>query len=88
MANIKSRNKQVRKDVDKRSNNKKHKNSLKTALKHFYTAIEANEKEKAHELLIVSTRLLDRSVSQGVHTKNYVSRHKSAAQKKYNALES
>ncbi len=87
MANIKSRKKQVRKDALKNNTNKRHKSSLKTSLKHFNTAIEANDKEKARELLLTTTRLLDRSVTQGVHTKNYVNRHKSNIHRRYNTLE-
>lgn len=86
MANIASRNKQVRKDAGKRLSNKRNRSALKSALQNFNVAFEEGDKDRAYESLKHSLRLIDRSVTQGIHTKNYANRKKSSLQKAYNSV--
>lgn len=87
MANIVSREKQVRKSTLKRANNKRTRSSLKSAMKNFTIAYEDGNKEEALVNLNNSIRLLDRSVSKGVYTQNHVNRKKSRLQQAYNEMD-
>ncbi len=77
MANIKSQMKRILTNEKRRSANASFKSSLKTALKNVETAVQNKDKEAAVEALNFAFKKLDKSVSKGIHHKNYASRQKS-----------
>ena len=78
MANIKSQQKRIRTNERARLRNKSVKSSLRTAVRAFREATAAGEKEKAAELLVSTSRKLDKAVSKGVIHKNQAANKKSA----------
>ena len=77
MANIKSQQKRNRTNERARLRNKSVKSSLRTAVRAFREAA-AGEKEKAAELLVSTSRKLDKAASKGVIHKNQAANKKSA----------
>ena len=78
MANIKSQQKRILTNERRRLRNKSVKSSLHTAVRGFRQAIEAGEKDKAAELLVSTSRQLDKAASKGVIHKNQAANRKSA----------
>ena len=78
MANIKSQQKRNRTNERNRLRNKSVKSSLRTAVRAFRQAAEAGEKDKAAELLVSTSRSLDKAASKGVIHKNQAANKKSA----------
>lgn len=78
MANIKSQQKRNRTNERSRLRNKSVKSSLRTAVRAFREAAEAGEKDKAAELLVSTSRRLDKAASKGVIHKNQAANKKSA----------
>lgn len=86
MANIKSQMKRNITNEKRRSANASFKSSLKTAIKNVETAVLEKNKEVAVAALNNAYMKLDKSVSKGVHHKNYASRQKARLTKQVNAL--
>ena len=78
MANIKSQEKRNRTNERRRLRNKSVKSSLHTAVRGFREAVETGDKEKASELLVSTSRKLDKAASKGVIHKNQAANRKSA----------
>jgi small subunit ribosomal protein S20 len=78
VANIKSQQKRIRTNERARLRNKSVKSSLRTAVRAFREAAAAGEKEKAAELLVSTSRKLDKAASKGVIHKNQAANKKSA----------
>jgi small subunit ribosomal protein S20 len=78
VANIKSQQKRNRTNERARLRNKSVKSSLRTAVRALREATAAGEKEKAAELLVSTSRKLDKAVSKGVIHKNQAANKKSA----------
>ncbi|HEX4394261.1 MAG TPA: 30S ribosomal protein S20 [Mycobacterium sp.] len=78
MANIKSQQKRNRTNERNRLRNKSVKSSLRTAVRAFREAAESGEKDKAAELLVATSRKLDKAASKGVIHKNQAANKKSA----------
>ena len=78
MANIKSQQKRNRTNERARLRNKSVKSSLRTAVRAFREAAAAGEKDKAAELLVSTSRKLDKAASRGVIHKNQAANKKSA----------
>jgi len=87
MANIKSQMKRNLTNEKRRLANSSFKSSLKTALKNVETAVTKNDKATATEALTFAYMKLDKSISKGIHHKNYVARQKSRLTLKVNSLE-
>ena len=87
MANNKQQIKRVRTDLKRKQANMIVKSSLKRAIKKVEVAVQENDRSKAHEALQLANKKLDKSLSKGVHHKNFVSRHKSRLAKLVNTLE-
>lgn len=68
MANIKSQEKRIRTNERRRLRNQSVKSSLRTAIRGFREAVEAGEKDKATELLVSTSRQLDKAASKGSST--------------------
>ena len=77
MANIKQQKKRDITNNKKRLMNASFNSSLKTAVKAFEVAVAEGDKAKAAEAYSFVCKKLDKSISKGVHHKNYVARQKS-----------
>ncbi|UXZ09015.1 30S ribosomal protein S20 [Clostridium perfringens] len=86
MANIKSAKKRIKVTEKKTLRNKMIKSALKTAIKKFEVAVEANNKAEVATLYVEVARALDMSASKGVVHKNMVARKKSRLVAKLNAM--
>ena len=86
MANIKSQEKRNRTNERRRLRNKSVKSSLHTAVRGFREALEAGDKDKATELLVSTSRQLDKAASKGVIHKNQAANKKSALSRALNKI--
>ena len=86
MANIKSQEKRNRTNERRRLRNKSVKSSLHTAVRGFREAVAAGEKDKAAELLVSTSRQLDKAATKGVIHKNQAANKKSTMAKKVASL--
>ncbi len=77
MPNIKSAKKRVLVIRKKTLINQMHKTALKTAVKKFEAAVEANDKENVNALYNNAVKKLDQAAGQGILHKNNVARKKS-----------
>jgi len=86
MANNKQQIKRNNQNEKQRLINASFKSALKTSLKNVEMAVKNGEKEKAVEALNLAYKKLDKSVSKGIHHKNYANRQKSRLSDKVNTL--
>ncbi|MGL4874513.1 MAG: 30S ribosomal protein S20 [Clostridium sp.] len=86
MANIKSAKKRIKVTETKTLRNRMVKSALKTAIKKFEAAVEANNAEEAKTLFVATTKSLDMAASKGVLHKNMTARKKSRLAAKLNAM--
>ncbi|QTI67726.1 30S ribosomal protein S20 [Gordonia sp. L191] len=78
MANIKSQVKRNRSNEIRRQRNQSVKSSLRTAIRGFREAVDAGDKDKAGDLLVTTSRKLDKAASKGVIHANQAANKKSA----------
>lgn len=86
MANIKSQVKRNRTNELARVRNQSVRSSLRTAIRKFRGAVEAGDKAVATELLVSTSRELDKAVSKGVVHRNQAANKKSSMAKAANSL--
>lgn len=86
MANIKSQKKRILTNEHRRVRNKSVKSSLHTAIRAFRTAAAEGDRDKAAELLVATTRKLDKAASKGVIHKNQAANKKSALSRTLNKI--
>ena len=86
MANIKSQEKRNRTNERRRLRNKSVKSSLHTAVRGFREAVESGDKDKAAELLVSTSRKLDKAASKGVIHKNQAANRRSALSRALNKI--
>jgi len=86
MANIKSAKKRIKVTEVKTLRNRMIKSALKTAIKKFETAVEANNNEEAKALFPSVVKSLDMATTKGVVHKNAAARKKSRLAAKLNAM--
>ncbi len=86
MANIKSQKKRNLTNERRRLRNKSVKSSLHTAIRGFRTAAAEGDKDKAGELLVATSRKLDKAATKGVIHKNQAANKKSALARAFNQL--
>jgi len=86
VANIKSQVKRNRTNERARLRNQSVKSAVRTAIRAFREAAEAGDKEKAGELLVATSRKLDKAASKGVIHKNQAANKKSALAQALNKL--
>jgi small subunit ribosomal protein S20 len=86
VANIKSQEKRIKTKERHRLRNKSVKSSLHTAVRGFREAVEAGDKDKAQELLVSTSRKLDKAASKGVIHKNQAANRKSALSRAINKI--
>ena len=81
MANIKSQMKRNRTNERNRLRNQSIKSSLRTSIRSLREAAASGDKTKAGELLVATSRQLDKAASKGVIHKNQAANKKSALAK-------
>jgi small subunit ribosomal protein S20 len=86
VANIKSQVKRIRTNEAARLRNQSVKSSLRTAIRSFREAAAAGDKDKANELLVSTSRKLDKAASKGVIHANQAANKKSALSQAANKL--
>ena len=86
MANIKSQVKRIRTNEAARLRNQSVKSSLRTAIRSFREAAAAGDKDKANELLVSTSRKLDKAASKGVIHANQAANKKSALAQAVNKI--
>jgi small subunit ribosomal protein S20 len=86
MANIKGQMKRNLTNEKRRLANASFKSGLKSAVKKVETSVQENNKEAATSALSLAFKKLDKSVTKGVHHKNYVARQKSRLSKLVDTL--
>ncbi len=86
MANIKSQQKRNRTNERRRLRNQSVKSSVRTAIRAFRETVEAGDKDKAADLLVSTSRKLDKAASKGVIHKNQAANKKSALARALNKL--
>ena len=86
MPNIKSAKKRVLVIEKKTMRNKAVKSALKTQVKKFLAAIEANDKETASKLYPETVSAIDSAVTKGVIHKNNANNRKAKLAKKLAAM--
>jgi len=86
VANIKSQVKRNRTNERARLRNQSVKSAVRTAIRSFREAAEAGDKEKAGELLLSTSRKLDKAASKGVIHKNQAANKKSALAQALNKI--
>ncbi|MEO6792593.1 MAG: 30S ribosomal protein S20 [Mycobacterium sp.] len=86
MANIKSQVKRNRTNERARLRNQSVKSAVRTAIRAFREAAETGDKEKAGDLLVSTSRKLDKAASKGVIHKNQAANKKSALAQVLNKL--
>lgn len=77
MANIKSAKKRIKVTEVKTNQNKMVRSALKTSIKKFETAVEANNAEEAKTLFTGAVKSLDMAAQKGIVHKNMAARKKS-----------
>jgi small subunit ribosomal protein S20 len=86
VANIKSQQKRNLTNERRRLRNKSVKSSLHTAVRGFREAVAAGDRNKATELLVSTSRKLDKAASKGVIHKNQAANRKSALSRALNKI--
>lgn len=86
MANIKGQMKRNLTNEKRRNANAAFKSGLKTVLKNVEQSVADNNKDAAQQFLADAYKKLDKSLSKGIHHKNYVARKKSQLSKLVNSL--
>lgn len=85
MPNIKSAKKRVTVTEKKNSQNKMIRSAVKTAIRKFNAAVDANDLETAEKLLPQVSSVIDSAASKGILHKNNAANKKSALAKRLNA---
>ena len=86
MPNIKSSSKRDQLQKAANAKNKAAKSAMKTEIKKFDAAVEANDSAKAAETYKAAVKSVDKAASKGLIHKNNAAHKKSAMAKKINAL--
>jgi small subunit ribosomal protein S20 len=85
LPNIKSSERSVKTDAERRARNFAIKSSVKTSVRKVVDAVATNKTEAATELLSKASSTIDKAVTKGVLHKNTAARKKSRLAKKINA---
>ncbi|MDR3565219.1 MAG: 30S ribosomal protein S20 [Negativicutes bacterium] len=88
MPNIKSSERSVKTDADRRAQNFATRSAVKTATRKVVDTVQAGKAEEAKTLLTKATSVIDKAVAKGVVHKNAAARKKSRLARKANALAS
>ena len=86
MFNTSSAAKRERQNEKRRMRNRETKSAVRTAVKRFQLAVQAQDKALAKEKLDLAIKLIDTAGTKGVYHANTVSRKKSRLSVQYNSL--
>ncbi len=86
MAQIKSQMKRIETNEKARQRNVAVRSRIATESKKVRVAVEAKDLAKAEEALKVALKLIDKSVTDGVYSRNTAARKKSSLSKLVNSL--
>lgn len=86
MFNTSSAAKRERQNEKRRMRNREAKSTVRTAIKKFQLATQAQDRDLAKEKFDLAIKLIDTAGSKGVYHANTVSRKKSRLAQQYNAL--
>jgi len=78
VANIKSQIKRNKTNEKARLRNQSIKSALRTTIRTFRETVASGDKDKAAELLVTTSRALDKAASKGIIHKNQAANKKSA----------
>ncbi|MGO3326481.1 30S ribosomal protein S20 [Gordonia sp. (in: high G+C Gram-positive bacteria)] len=78
MANIKSQIKRNKTNEARRQRNQSIKSALRTSIRTFRESVASGDKDKSSELLVSTSKELDKAASKGVIHKNQAANKKSA----------
>ncbi|MBR2991220.1 MAG: 30S ribosomal protein S20 [Solobacterium sp.] len=87
MANIKSQKKRALTNRKSQLANASKRTAVKTAIKNVLKAVEAKDAEAAAAAYNKANSVLDKALSDGIKTKNYVARQKSRLARAVNSIE-
>ena len=87
MAHSLSAKKRVRQNAKRRAINRARKSMVKTQIKHFTTAADQGDLDKAQQEFVALTKRVDKVASTSTMHKNTAARIKSRMAKKLNALQ-
>lgn len=87
MAQIKSQKKRALTNLKRSAAVTSEKSALKTAIKNVLKAVQANDKEAALAAYNIANSRLDKSVTSGIHHKNYAARQKARLSKAVNTIQ-
>lgn len=88
MPNIKSSERSVKTDAERRAQNFATRSAVKTATRKVVDSVEGGKADDAKALLTKASSVIDKAVAKGVIHKNAAARKKSRLAKKANALAS
>ncbi len=77
LANNKSTEKRIRQTEKRTDRNSRLKSILKTSIRRFEEALQANDQDVAQGKLVAATRQIDKAVAKGILHKNTAARKKS-----------
>ena len=86
MAHSLSSKKRIRQNAKRRVINRARKSMVKTQLKHFTTAVDTGDADKAQQEFVKLTKKVDQTASTSTMHKNTAARIKSRMAKKLNAM--
>lgn len=86
MPNIKSSERSVKTDAERRAKNFAVRSTIKNATRKVVASVEASKVDESKALLTKASSVIDRAVSKGVIHKNAAARKKSRLARKINAL--
>jgi len=86
MAQIKSQIKRIESNEKARQRNVTYRSRIATESKKVRVAVEKKDAKAAAEALVVACKLIDKSVTANVYTRNTAARKKAALQRLVNSL--
>jgi len=87
LANHKSAEKRARQGEKRRMRNASAKARVKTSVKAVLNSIEEKDSEKSRDILLDTTKIIDKAAARGIFHKKTAARKISRLTKKVNALE-
>ena len=87
MPNIKSSERSVKTDAERRARNYSVRSVIKTSTRKFEEAVNAGKADEAKNLLTTAASVIDKAAAKGVIHKNAAARKKSRLARKANATQ-
>lgn len=87
MPNIKSSERSVKTDAERRARNFSVRSAIKTSIRKVEEAARAGKADEAKNLLAIAASVIDKAAAKGVIHKNAAARKKSRLARKANAIQ-